>query len=192
MAKAIYFAFVVQCIVLYGGIDLNFKTPLLTDLPQFRTTDQPPADRLVLIISDGLRAERLYEGLDVTPHLNEIRRNRGVWGISIASVPTESRPGHVSLLAGIYEDPSAIFRGWQDNPVDFDSVINQSANAYGWGSPDILNLFNKGKNKTNVDPSSCCKVVMIFFKVIILILISTHTLVKCKALTIRPLIWIAG
>lgn len=72
--------------------------------------------------------------------------DRGSWGISHAIVPSESRPGHVALLAGIHEDPSALFKGWKENPVDFDSVVNQSNNAWGWGSPDIMQLFNKGKN----------------------------------------------
>lgn len=69
--QLIYFTFVVQCIVLYGGIDLNFKTPLQTDLPQFEATSRPPAKRLVLIVADGLRAERLfdYDAQKLTPYL---------------------------------------------------------------------------------------------------------------------------
>lgn len=77
-------------------------------------------------------------------YFRKTRYERASWGTSHTRVPTESRPGHVSIMAGIYEDPSAIFKGWQQNPVEFDSVINQSANAWCLGSPDNVYLFNKG------------------------------------------------
>ncbi|KAG7399599.1 hypothetical protein PHYBOEH_008387 [Phytophthora boehmeriae] len=131
--------------------DIYFTSPVVHHIESVAYTDSPPAKRVVIFVADGCRADKFFEA-NASSSLNsdselrvsflrDMMQTRGSWGVSHTRVPTESRPGHVALFAGMYEDVSAVTKGWADNPVDFDSVFNQSSSSFLFGSPDIVPMF---------------------------------------------------
>ena len=116
-------AVVFHLVYVYSIFDIYFVSPIVHGMKAYSTQSSgfgAPAQRLVLFVGDGLRADKAFQSFpdpspsnrdastaDVPRPLMPFLRSRvekhGTFGVSHTRVPTESRPGHVALIAGLYD-----------------------------------------------------------------------------------------
>jgi len=124
--------------------DIYFKSPIVHGMEPIHINVTPAAKRVVVISGDGLRGDRTFENQMIhTPYLKTKVFNEGTWGISHTRVPTETRPCHLAMLGGVYEDPSAVTKQWRMSDFNFDTVFNESSYSLGFGAPDIIGILQR-------------------------------------------------
>ncbi|MDP2436987.1 MAG: alkaline phosphatase family protein [archaeon] len=103
MSRLLVLGCLFHLVYMVSIFDIYFRSPIVHGMEPHRADlQEAPADRLFLLVADGLRADTLFEDPGRAPFLHQIMRTQGRYGISHTRVPTESRPGHVALIAGLY------------------------------------------------------------------------------------------
>ena len=59
--RLVAFGVALHALLMYAMIDVNFATPLVHGMEPMSADFAPSAKRLVVIVADGLRADRLFE-----------------------------------------------------------------------------------------------------------------------------------
>uniref|UniRef100_A0A6P4F4L9 GPI ethanolamine phosphate transferase 1 n=1 Tax=Drosophila rhopaloa TaxID=1041015 RepID=A0A6P4F4L9_DRORH len=109
--------------------------------------EPPPADRLVVLVRDGLSAQTfLANRCRNVPLLRELFLHQGLVGISRPETTTyHPMSPYISLFSGFNEDAAIVARGWLRNPDPPDSIFNRCNHSFAWTSSEVITRFPKIK-----------------------------------------------
>ncbi|KAH8251955.1 hypothetical protein KR038_011929 [Drosophila bunnanda] len=130
-------ALVVHLLLLASIMTTYFSSTILPGLVPQKTLRElgfePPADRLVVFLTDGLRAASfLAKNGSAVPDLRDLYRTQGRIAISRSLGPTQTATGHIAIFGGLRQDPTAVLFNFRYIPVYYDTVFNRSRTAIGW------------------------------------------------------------
>ncbi|KAH8288368.1 hypothetical protein KR054_001704 [Drosophila jambulina] len=137
---------VVHVLLLASILTTYFSPTYLSGLVPQKTMRElgfePPADRLVVFLTDGFRAVSFFaKNGSAVPDLRDMYRTQGRIAVSRAFVPTQTANGHIAIFGGLRQDPTAVLVNFRYVPVHFDSVLNRSRLTIGWDDVLVDNVF---------------------------------------------------
>lgn len=105
---------------------------------------EPPADRLVVFITDGLRADTFFQNnTSHLPSIQKILKDQGLVGISRTSASTQSRTGLIAIFGGFNEDPAAAaLTSFYKSSDVYDTIFNRTEATWGWGGRQVMKMFS--------------------------------------------------
>ncbi|KAH8420834.1 hypothetical protein KR222_006210, partial [Zaprionus bogoriensis] len=141
------FALLVHILLLGFIFRIYFSATIITGLHPQSTHRalglEPPADRLVVFIIDGFRAESFFQkNCSSLPSIQSILKDQGLAGIARACAPTQSRPGHIAIFGGFNENPAATLTNLHKPSDGFDTVFNRTEATWGWGGRAVIRIFS--------------------------------------------------
>ncbi|XP_033163937.1 GPI ethanolamine phosphate transferase 1 [Drosophila mauritiana] len=107
--------------------------------------EPPPADRLVVLVRDGLSAQTfLANRCTNVPLLRELFLHQGLVGISRPETITyHSISPYISLFSGFNEDAASVARGWLGKPASIDSIFDRCKRSFAWTTTELISRFPK-------------------------------------------------
>ncbi|XP_038984065.1 GPI ethanolamine phosphate transferase 1 [Phoenix dactylifera] len=101
--------------------DIYFKNRVVHGMEPVPQPISPPAKRLVLFVAGGMRTDKFFE-----------QESEGQLRAPFLRSVTQSSPGHISITAGVYEDPSAVTKvrnagSWMEIGDSINHFENMSA-----------------------------------------------------------------
>ena len=126
----VFCTFVLHLFFFLSIFDIYLTSPVIVGLQTVPKRSEPVSKRIVIVSIDGMKHSTFMESNDDSStyrsqHVLDRVCENGFFGKSITQLPTESRPGHVAIFAGMGEDVSNVAAGWKKNRVPFDTVLNQ-------------------------------------------------------------------